>query len=181
MSRLLFGFKNEDFIFVFPGSKVWRFRRISAFRGGRVMTVSLKLTCLSGMRDGETIQVQVQEVLAEAILGRAADCTVSLPEDPELSRRHARLVWNSQTASWRLEDLNSTNGTYLGEFRQARRIGEPVALTYGEVFRVGRTCFRLDPPASLNMETAAVAYAQAGDDPFQPQKSGMSEDERECH
>ncbi len=143
------------------------------------MLASLKLTCLSGMRDGETIHVQLKNatlteanVVTEVILGRSEDCKVSFPEDPELSRRHARLAWNDQTAAWLLEDLNSTNGTYLGEFREARRIGEPVALAYGEVFRVGRTCLRLEPPAPRESETAAVAYAQVGDEPSRPEDSG---------
>lgn len=129
------------------------------------MKVSLKLTCMSGRRDGETIQVQLKDnAAAEATLGRSEDCTVSFPEDPELSRRHARLLWDAQNSSWQLEDLKSTNGTYLGEFKQAKRIGEPVTLAYGEIFRVGRTCLRIEPPALRETETAAVAYAQAGEE-----------------
>ncbi|HEX3047593.1 MAG TPA: FHA domain-containing protein [Bacillota bacterium] len=140
------------------------------------MRVSLKLTCLSGMRDGEIIQVQNHPSLAETndvmevILGRSEDCMVSFPEDPELSRRHARLLWNVPNSSWRLEDLKSTNGTYLGEFKQAKRISEPVALAYGDVFRVGRTCLRLEPPLLREIETAAAAYAQAGEEPSQTVK-----------
>ncbi len=139
--------------------------------------VSLKLSRLSGMRDGETLQVQLRETVAEAILGRAADCTVSFPEDPELSRSHARLIWNSQTSAWRLEDLNSTNGTYWGEFRQARRVCEPVALTYGQVFRVGRTCLRLEPPTLRESETAAVAYAQLGGESSRLEETGTGKGE----
>lgn len=148
------------------------------------MIAPLKLTCLSGMRDGETIQVVLKDnatlaeandlsmanVVIEAILGRSEDCTVSFPEDPELSRRHARLIWNASNASWRLEDLKSTNGIFLGEFKQAKRINEPVTLAYGDVFRIGRTCLRLEPPILRETETAAVAYAQVGDEPSQPVK-----------
>ena len=142
------------------------------------MMAPLKLTCLSGMRDGEAVQVLLKDnaslaeanAVIEAILGRSEDCTVSFPEDPELSRRHARLIWNAPNASWRLEDLKSTNGTYLGEFSQAKQIDEPVSLAYGDVFRVGRTCLRLEAPLLRETETAAVAYAQAGDEPSRPVK-----------
>lgn len=133
------------------------------------MKISLKLTCMSGMQDGESFQFQLRDDPAEVLLGRSEDCTVSFPEDPELSRRHARLLWNSQNAFWQLEDLKSTNGTYLGEFKEAKRVGEPVALTYSDIFRVGRTCLRLEPPLLRETETAAVAYAEAGNEPSQSQ------------
>ena len=46
----------------------------------------------------------------EAVLGREAGLAVSLPLDG-ISRRHARITWDGQI-HW-LEDLGSTNGTFL--------------------------------------------------------------------
>lgn len=58
-----------------------------------------------------------------------------------MSRRHARLVWRED--SWWLEDLESTNGTFVGEFAAAQRLAAPVRLEPGQVFRVGLARFRL--------------------------------------
>lgn len=126
------------------------------------MSVPLRLTFMSGSRDGEVFQVLRKEKLTEVVIGRSEDCAVCLSDDPELSRRHARLSWNEKTGDWQLEDMNSTNGTYIGEFKQAKRVSQPVSLVYGDIFRVGRTCLRLEPPIIREVVTAAEAYAETG-------------------
>ncbi len=66
----------------------------------------------------------------ETILGRSADAT--LPLDAEsVSRRHAR-VCATASGGHVLEDLGSTNGTFLND----RRI-ESAPLRDGDIFRVG--------------------------------------------
>lgn len=115
---------------------------------------------MSGMNDGESVLIQREEGDLEVTLGRSEDCRVCILNDPQLSRKHARLLWNKVTNSWVLEDLNSTNGTYYGEFKQSRRIGEPTPLAYGDVFRVGHTSFRLEEPQNNNLELSSEAYAQ---------------------
>ncbi len=50
-----------------------------------------------------------------------------------VSRKHARLVWQG---TWMLEDLNSTNGTYLRGQRLAANAKTPI--NTGEMFQVGR-------------------------------------------
>jgi pSer/pThr/pTyr-binding forkhead associated (FHA) protein len=57
---------------------------------------------------------------APILIGRAPECTLVL-EDDFASGRHARL--SLESGVWMLEDLGSTNGTYLG---RARRIGRTV-------------------------------------------------------
>jgi DNA-directed RNA polymerase subunit RPC12/RpoP len=52
----------------------------------------------------------------ETTIGRS-DCDVVL-DDPEISRRHARVVLESGVAV--LEDLGSTNGTFVGKERVKR-------------------------------------------------------------
>ena len=42
-----------------------------------------------------------------------------------------------------LEDLGSSNETFIGEFQTARRVSEPTPLTDGQIFRVGLTRLRL--------------------------------------
>lgn len=124
------------------------------------MKLSLKLTYMSGMNDGESVLILREEDNSEVIIGRLEDCGICILHDPQLSRKHARLFWNKVTLRWVLEDLKSTNGTYCGEFRQSRRIGEPTPLAYGDIFRVGHTSIRLEEPQNNNQELTSEAYAQ---------------------
>ena len=45
-------------------------------------------------------------------IGRAADGDGTLGDDPEISRRHAHLILDRDR--WYVEDLGSTNGTFVG-------------------------------------------------------------------
>ncbi|WP_237188762.1 FHA domain-containing protein FhaB/FipA [Rothia nasimurium] len=69
-------------------------------------------------------------------IGRATDIEVSLQDD-YASGRHARLF--PQGSRWFLEDLGSTNGTFVDENRLTR--ATPVEV--GQPFRVGRTVLQL--------------------------------------
>lgn len=69
-------------------------------------------------------------------IGRSNDIEVSL-EDDYASGHHARLF--PQGSRWFLEDLGSTNGTFVGENRLTRA----TAVEVGADFRVGRTTMQL--------------------------------------
>ncbi|GAB2868237.1 FHA domain-containing protein [Actinocorallia aurea] len=69
-------------------------------------------------------------------IGRAPDSTLVVSDD-YASSRHARIF--SQGADWVLEDLNSTNGTYLGRSKVTR----PVQLPVGVPVRIGKTVIEL--------------------------------------
>ena len=71
-------------------------------------------------------------------LGRAADSTFLL-EDDYSSARHAQLVQRDER-TWVVTDLNSTNGTYVN----GQRLTAPVAITLGDVIRIGKTLMRLE-------------------------------------
>ncbi|HIE51823.1 MAG TPA: FHA domain-containing protein [Armatimonadetes bacterium] len=67
----------------------------------------------------------------EVVLGRRSDCDVVLPHDREVSRRHARLIFDD--GQWWIEDLGSRNGTFVNGHRlTARR-----PLTSGDRIRLG--------------------------------------------
>lgn len=72
------------------------------------------------------------------LLGRAQDATLVL-EDDYASGRHARLF--PQGSRWFIEDLGSTNGTYLGNQQLTRAL--PVEL--GVPVRIGKTVIELRP------------------------------------
>jgi pSer/pThr/pTyr-binding forkhead associated (FHA) protein len=73
---------------------------------------------------------------APVLIGRANDSTLVL-EDDYASTRHARI--SLQDGVWVVEDLGSTNGTYLGQ----RKIDGPVALDVGVPLRIGKTVLEL--------------------------------------
>ncbi|ALU39276.1 hypothetical protein AS188_05370 [Kocuria flava] len=75
---------------------------------------------------------------APVLLGRSPEATVPLGDD-YASGRHARLF--PQGSRWFLEDLGSTNGTYVGQ----QRLTRAVPLETGTPFRVGKTVLELRP------------------------------------
>ena len=73
---------------------------------------------------------------APVTLGRADDSTVVLTDD-YASSRHARLVPGDD--AWLVEDLGSTNGTYLGSSKVTR----PTPVPLGQPIRIGKTVLEL--------------------------------------
>jgi hypothetical protein len=70
------------------------------------------------------------------LIGRANDSTLVLTDD-YASTRHARISENHGV--WYLEDLGSTNGTYVGH----SKVTGPVPLEAGVVVRIGKTAMEL--------------------------------------
>jgi DNA-binding winged helix-turn-helix (wHTH) protein len=66
------------------------------------------------------------------IIGRDPSCNVWL-DDPDVSRRHARIRIDTAQRTAVLDDLGSTNGTLLGR----SRVKTETPLTDGDVIRVG--------------------------------------------
>ena len=73
------------------------------------------------------------------ILGRAPDATVRLPY-AKVSARHARFF--RDTAGYWVEDLGSTNGTWLAGRKLVPHV--PEAIAFGESFEVGGVQICLD-------------------------------------
>ena len=70
------------------------------------------------------------------LVGRAPACTIVL-DDEYTSSRHARVF--PQYGEWYVEDLGSTNGTFVDEMR----IVEPTAVPPGVAIRVGQSTLEL--------------------------------------
>ena len=110
---------------------------------------------MSGSRDGEVVQLETAGSPPSVSIGRVAPCELVISDDPDLSRRHARIFWNG--TSWMLEDLDSSNGTFIGEFQAARRLSGPTAIKDGDILRVGLTRLRLGSARDERLVTAAAA------------------------
>jgi TPR repeat protein len=108
------------------------------------MSRAVILTRMSGPADGRVLRIKARGEPAQIHFGRMATCEVALADDPDISRVHARLFWSD--SGWLIEDLKSTNGTFVGEFQGAQRVDGTMALQPGSIFRVGLTRFRLNRP-----------------------------------
>lgn len=109
--------------------------------------MQLTITHMSGPRDGEAMIIEAAGSPPTITFGRQPSCTVSLPDDSEVSRQHARLVWRE--GSWRLEDLGSTNGTFVSEFANQQKVTAAIGIEPGLVFRVGLSRFRVESPVAF--------------------------------
>ncbi len=107
----------------------------------------LIITHMCGPRDGEAMRIEATGSPPAVTFGRQRTCAVSLPDDSELSRRHACLSWRE--GNWWLEDLGSTNGSFVGEFAQQHKVTGAVRIAPGIVFRVGLSRFRIGSPETL--------------------------------
>ncbi|MFD5429538.1 FHA domain-containing protein [Streptomyces sp. NPDC127084] len=92
-----------------------------------------KLVVSEGSLTGTTVALQGQTIT----LGRAHDSTIVLDDD-YASSRHAR-IYPDRDGQWIVEDLGSTNGTYLDR----ARLATPTPIPLGAPIRIGKTVIEL--------------------------------------
>jgi hypothetical protein len=85
---------------------------------------------------GDLMGTRITLTGAPVLIGRAPDSTLVLTDD-FASNRHARI--SLQDGIGVVEDLGSTNGTYLGQ----RKLEGPVPLDPGIGVRIGKTVLEL--------------------------------------
>ena len=91
-----------------------------------------RLLVTAGGLAGTTIGLTDQQIT----IGRANDATLVLNDD-YASSRHARLF--PQDGQWIVEDLGSTNGTYLDR----QKVTQPTPVPPGVPIRIGKTVLEL--------------------------------------
>jgi pSer/pThr/pTyr-binding forkhead associated (FHA) protein len=87
---------------------------------------------VDGANQGERADLSQAPIL----IGRGSDAAIRLDDD-YVSTRHARIAASGD--QWFVEDLGSTNGTYIG----SARITQPTTLTLGTQVRIGKTLLEL--------------------------------------
>jgi pSer/pThr/pTyr-binding forkhead associated (FHA) protein len=93
----------------------------------RVMTIT----------NGPTAGNQAELAGGMIMIGRGADCQLMLDDD-YVSTRHARVVSGDNGVY--IEDLGSTNGTYVN----GMRITAPTTITLQDTVRIGKTVLKLE-------------------------------------
>src|ERR1700751_3550984 len=90
------------------------------------------LVVTAGALKGTSLDLAQQQIT----LGRANDATLVLNDD-YASSRHARIF--PQDGHWIVEDLGSTNGTYLDR----QKVTRPTPVPLGVPIRIGKTVLEL--------------------------------------
>ena len=91
-----------------------------------------KLVIIDGDRTGHVIALDRRELT----IGRAENSDLVV-DDEFASTQHAKLVLINN--DWLIQDLNSTNGTFL----DGARVGTPAVVKLNTPVRVGKTTFEL--------------------------------------
>jgi pSer/pThr/pTyr-binding forkhead associated (FHA) protein len=91
-----------------------------------------QVVIVEGGNQGESVSLEQ----APLIIGRGNDAAIRLDDD-YVSTRHARIA--SSGDQWFVEDLGSTNGTYVG----SSRISQPTTVQLGTQIRIGKTILEL--------------------------------------
>ncbi len=141
-----FGFLLLLWLFIFAAFRVVR-ADLFGGRAGRVAAVPPRAAAAGkkrGQRGPKTLVVTAGPLSGTRItlgdqpilIGRADDSTLVLTDD-FASSRHARLT--NRGGSWYVEDLGSTNGTYLDQQREQG----PLLVNPGQPIRIGQTALEL--------------------------------------
>src|SRR5215470_19060799 len=91
-----------------------------------------RLLVTAGPLAGTSLSLSDQQIT----VGRANDATLVLNDD-YASSRHARLF--PQDGQWIVEDLGSTNGTYIDR----QKVTQPTPVPVGVPIRIGKTVLEL--------------------------------------
>jgi pSer/pThr/pTyr-binding forkhead associated (FHA) protein len=109
---------------------VWRDLQQQGMKLSRQKKPSLTIAVLS--EQGKQKRGRFSQ--SEIIIGRHTHCDLAIM-DEALSAQHARI--SHHHGQWWLEDLNSTNGTFLNE----SKLSTPAVIITGDQFKCGNTLF----------------------------------------
>lgn len=100
-----------------------------------------KIPAITITLDGDPQAEKRTFLQSEILLGRDEVCAICL-SDPIISGKHARLIFRN--THWWIEDLASTNGTFLND----ERVETPAILINGDELRIGKNILVVDIEAA---------------------------------
>lgn len=106
---------------------------------------------------GITLSIQAEEgneslrhfSQPQIMIGRDPNCDLAML-DEAMSAHHARLTYHH--GQWWLEDLNSTNGTFLNR----EKLTIPAVVIPGDTFKCGNSLFDIQPEGQKQLSPAEV-------------------------
>ena len=123
-------------LYAFLGWALWNLLREFKQQGDKLATRNKPAITLSIKIDqGQESKRQFSQ--PQIMIGRDTKCDVTMM-DEALSAHHARLTHHH--GQWWLEDLNSTNGTFLNR----ERLNTPAVVITGDHFKCGNTLFSIE-------------------------------------
>ncbi len=130
---LILRFLLAGVLFAFLGYVVWTLWKDMQRQDELLASRRLPPMLLS-LADGSQRRFSTPEVT----IGRDPACELVL-DDPTVSNSHARLAYHH--GHWWLEDLHSTNGTFLN----GEAVASPLVVTGGDVARCGQVEVTIQP------------------------------------
>lgn len=116
-------------LFIFVGWIIYTLWRDLRFQSQVVVAQKIPALnlCLDSDPEGTSVTFNKPEVL----IGRDNECDFQV-KDESVSAHHARLIYRS--SQWWVEDLESTNGTYLND----EKVETPTVIIKGDELRIGQ-------------------------------------------
>ena len=102
----------------------------------------------------------------EITIGREIGNTIAPVEAEGLSRRHAKIVQTD--GAWRIEDLGSTNGTFVGK----EKISGPREIKIGDRVSCGKFTFAVEP-VQAESEAAVSSAPPPVEKPVMPKPAAV--------
>ena len=122
-------------LYAFLGWALWNLLREFKQQGDKLAKQKKPAITLS-IKAEEGQEAKRQFSQPQIMIGRDTKCDVSMM-DEALSAHHARLTHHH--GQWWLEDLNSTNGTFLNR----EKLTTPAVVITGDHFKCGNTIFSI--------------------------------------
>jgi hypothetical protein len=101
-------------------------------------------------------------------IGRDAQNDLALPDDPLVSHQHARIRQEGDT--YVVEDLQSTNGTFLERELKVTRITSPQLLLPNDAIRVGSTRLVFDMDVAADAPPVTPPASEPDAPPLAPEE-----------
>lgn len=123
-------------LYAFLGWALWNLLREFKHQGDKLAAQKKPAITLTVQIDEDKQSVR-QFSEPQLMIGRDSNCDLSIM-DEAMSAHHARLTHHH--GQWWLEDLNSTNGTFLNR----EKLTTPAVVITGDHFKCGNTVFSIE-------------------------------------
>jgi pSer/pThr/pTyr-binding forkhead associated (FHA) protein len=129
---------------------------------------------MPGLRYSTSQGVKVRPLRETFTMGRDAGNDLALPDDPMVSYQHACIRHVGDT--YVVEDLQSTNGTFLERELKVTRLTSPQPLRPNDVIRVGSTLLVFDMDVASDNPPVTPPASEPDVPPLAPEEPDFATD-----